>query len=667
MLRTAPAAALAAGLLARALLAQGTPADTSAKDTLRRYALPPIVVTASLIPLSAVQVGVATSVLPRADLAAEPTPYLARALTFLPGVSIEEGAGAGGPTSLHLRGGLEPYTQMMFDGVPINISGGFNDIAGLLLSNVDRVEIARGPLSAVWGSSAMAGAVQFITRQGAAGPTQLEALAEGGTASSHGPQARSELSAVGGTPDLRYSAGVGVAYNRGIYTLPTDLVTSDASLRVDLLPAARWTVTTTARYMAVQSNLPVRDPGATRVPEDPNQRDRHYRLLASATAGFTASPTWHHRFTASLLRDDFSYDDAHDSIPGSYPFFIANYNLSFRSTLWRPGLQYVGTNDWSFGASASQLSLSYGASWQHETELAAQMGDFGPSRTDFRRGNDAAFTELQGRFGARVFALAGARLEKFQGLPSELLPRASLVVAIVPERFAVRAAAGRAFKAPNIDQQYLDNPATIPNPNLKPERSGGWEVGATLTGAGRAFTMTIGYFRQRYSDIIETVPADTGTKATNKNLGSERSAGLELELERWWSPGIRTGVNVTWVRTTILDNRGLDSSDFPIGGSLPAIPRLTGNAFISADLSPRVTTFGRVTVVGHQTVLSERFSGQRVTEPAYALLEVQLQWHAGKAVDLYTRLNNLLDAKYQVAYDRPGMPRTAVVGVKVRP
>src|SRR5438094_167591 len=83
--------------------------------------------------------------------------------------------------------------------------------AGLLLSNVDRVEMARGPLSAVWGSSAMAGAVQFITRQGEAGPTQLEALAEGGTASSHGPQARSELSAVGGTPDLRYSAGVGVA------------------------------------------------------------------------------------------------------------------------------------------------------------------------------------------------------------------------------------------------------------------------------------------------------------------------------------------------------------------------------------------------------------------------------------------------------------------------
>ena len=80
-----------------------------------------------------------------------------------------------------------------------------------------------------------------------------------------------------------------------------------------------------------------------------------------------------------------------------------------------------------------------------------------------------------------------------------------------------------------------------------------------------------------------------------------------------------------------------------------------------------MTTFGRVTVVGHQTVLSERFSGQRVNEPAYALLEVLLQWHAGKAVDLYTRLNNLLDAKYQLAYDRPGTPRTAVVGVRLRP
>src|SRR5260370_36705854 len=172
---------------------QPPPSDSTPRDTLRPYAFPPVVVTASRVPASQPAVGFAISLLDRRDLAAEPTPYAARALTVLPGVSIDEATGPGGPTTLHLRGGDEPFTQMMFDGVAINISGGFNDIAGLLLTNVARVRLARGPLSALWGSSAMARAVQFVTRQGEAGPTRFEFLAEGGGASERGGQTPSEL------------------------------------------------------------------------------------------------------------------------------------------------------------------------------------------------------------------------------------------------------------------------------------------------------------------------------------------------------------------------------------------------------------------------------------------------------------------------------------------
>src|SRR5437870_1754316 len=201
--------------------------DSTPPDTIRPYALAPVVVTASCVPVSQQEVGFATSILERRDLAREPTPYAARALTFLPGVSIDEASGPGGPTWLHLRGGDEPYTQLMFDGVPINISGGYSDIAGLLLTNVERIEIARGPLSALWGSSAVAGAVQFITREGQVGVPRVEALAEGGGGGGgterQGAQAHSELTVAGGTERWRYSSGVGFGYERGIYALPNDL------------------------------------------------------------------------------------------------------------------------------------------------------------------------------------------------------------------------------------------------------------------------------------------------------------------------------------------------------------------------------------------------------------------------------------------------------------
>src|SRR2546426_3217464 len=272
--------------------------DSPPPDPLRPYALAPVVVTASRVPASQQELGFATSVLQRRDLAREPTPYAARALTFLPGVSIDEASGPGGPTWLHPRGGDEPYPQLMFDGVPINISGGYSDIDGLLLTNAERSEIARAPRSALGGSSAVAGGVQFITREGRAGPPQFELLAEGGGATEHGAQARSELTVAGGAGRLRYSSGVGFAYNRGIYALPNDLLTSDASLRLDAAPADRWTLTATARYMATQTSLPVRDPGAPRGPLDPNQRDRHYRWLGALRTSRAGSAPWPPPLTA---------------------------------------------------------------------------------------------------------------------------------------------------------------------------------------------------------------------------------------------------------------------------------------------------------------------------------------------------------------------------------
>ena len=651
------------------LTAQQPSPDTTSRDTLRRYAIAPIVVTATALPIPQPQIGFATSVLDRRDLTTEPTAYAARALTLLPGVSLDEGSGPFGPSVLHVRGGDEPVTQMLFDGVPINISGGYNDINGMLLTNVARVELARGPMSALWGSSAMAGAVQFLTREGQVGPPRTEIRLEGGGAATRGSEARSEVTVAGGSKRLRYSSGLGFAYSRGVFALPNDLRTGDASLRLDWTPAQAWGVTATARYMAIQTNLPVRDPGATRVPLDPSQRERHHRWIGSLSAGWAATPSWHHRLTAGILWDHLVYQDARDSTldPAAYPFFVFNFNLVAKSSLLRPSLEYVGSNDLGPARPNVHFGLAYGVRWQREMESNSQSGDFGPAQSFFGRNNAAVFTELSGRVGPRLTVLTGARVERFQGLPAELLPRASVVVVILPDRLSLRAAGGRAFKAPNVDQQYLDNPATIPNPNLRPETSVSWEIGARLTAPRRALTLDVGWFRQHYDGLIQTVPADTGTKQINKNLGRTRASGLEVEVERWWSDRWRTGGNLTWVATKILDNTGFDSTAFPLGGPLPAVPRFTGSAYVAADPTAFLTTLARLSVVGRQTVFTERFAGQRITTSAYSLLELVVQWHVTPAFDLYTRLDNLLNTRYLTAYDRPGLPRTGVLGLKATP
>jgi outer membrane receptor protein involved in Fe transport len=326
----------------------------------------------------------------------------------------------------------------------------------------------------------------------------------------------------------------------------------------------------------------------------------------------------------------------------------------------------VGSNVLSLGRPDSRLTWSYGASWQDESEVDLQTGDFGDSRNAYGRSNEALFTEMQGELGSRVSVLGGARIEHYAGLPTQALPRGSIVVAVVPSRLALRVAAGRAFLVPNLTNQFLSNPSYQPNPDLKPMTSVSWEVGTILTTPDRALTLSVGYFHQRDDDLIRTVPADTGTKVTNKNLGAAQSVGVETELERWWSARWRAGLNLTWVKTKILDNAGLDTTDYPNGGSLPYVPSLTGSAFVSGDVSHAVSTLARVTLVGDQTVLTERFSGHRTTIGAHAALDMVIQWHLSQALDLYGRLNNALNTSYQAAFDKPGSPRTEVVGVRTR-
>ena len=647
---------------------QPAPSDSAKRDSLRAFPLAPVVVTATQVPTAQSQVGFATSVLDSSTLAAEPTPFASQALTFLPGISIEEGAGPEAPTVLHIRGGDQPFTEMLMDGVPMNISGGYNDMEGLLLTNVERVEVARGPMSAIWGASAMSGAVQFITREGPVGPPQLDVEAEGGSAATYNDQGHAEVDVAGGSEHVRYSSGLGFAYNRGIYVAPNNLLSGDGSARLDATLSDRVSLTATARYRVFQTNLPVRTPGLV-VPFDSGQGDGDHRWQGAVTGDWAASPTWHHRLTAQVLWDDFNYREQIDSgVPAADAALFPNYDLRYKSTLARPGVEYVGTNE--FGIGRARLIPSYGASWQEESEVDQQAGTYsspqgtsGASTSSYHRSNEGLFAELQSVVG-RLSLLAGARLEKFEGLASVVVPRGSVVLTVVPHWLALRAAAGRAFEVPNLSQQYTSNPSFVSNPNLQPTQSGSWELGTNVNNPARTITFGLGYFHQHVTGLIENVPVDTGAITTDKNVGATQYEGVETELERHWANGWRTGVNLTWVKTEILDNTGLDPTAYPIGGSLPAIPSVTGSVYASGDVSRSVSALARVTIVGDQTVFTNQFSGPRTTVAAYALLDGVIRWHASHATDLYLRVGNLLNSTYYLAYARPGIPRTVVLGAR---
>jgi vitamin B12 transporter len=655
---------LAAGVLPLTVAAASPlPQDTLPADTGRARRLAPIVVTGTRIPVSQDNLGFATSTLGAASLRLEPAQWAPTVLTRLPSMAIEEGAGVAGPTILRLRGGEESFSVVMFDGVPLNLTGGFADLQGLSLTNVERVEVARGPQSAMYGSSAMAGAVQFITRAGVPGRPRVEAHGEGGTSARRGGQARTEVTVSGGTPALRYSAGVSGGYFRGRYALPHNLTTWDGSLRLDASLGRRWDLTGTVRYMDHSSLLPVRDAGVSRVPLDPNQEDGRGRLLSGVTARFAPSATWRHELSAKFLRDAFFYQCYADGLdPTAYPFPVFDYNFRLDADLWRGTLEYAGTRD--FTAGRSGLLLAWGGKIEREDLAVGQGGDFGDSQSSFVRDNGAGFVEMQGRAGERFDFLAGVRYERFEGLGDQVLPRVSLVVALVPDVLRLRASAGRAFKAPNLEQQNLDNPFTAPNPGLRPETSASWEAGLVATAPRTGLSARGTFFHQVYDDLIRLVPFDS-TRAQNQNVGKSRIMGVELEVDRTWAPGWRTGLNGTWLDSKMVDNTGLDGTLYPVGSRLYGVPRWTGNAFVEGALTQAVSVVLRGRLVGQQDALTERFSGQRVELDPYFLLGATVHARLRPSVEAYVRGENLLDQDYATGYDKPGLPLTMVVGLRV--
>lgn len=669
MTRLVPLLALGSlGLTAAAGTQEPDSTGRSRKDsTLAVARLAPLVVTGTSVPLSQRDLGLAATVISTAHLQAMRPMYGADVLRGITGSHIDEAVGPGGPTIVRLRGGEEVFTQILSDGVQINQNGGFFDLQGFPLTNIERVEVVLGPQSALYGSSAVSGAVQYITRRGTLGGPRINATVEGGTAEDRGGTFRSSVALGGGTPYLLYSGGVGLSHNRGIHAVAHDTWTRDFSARLDAAPSSQWDLTAVVRYIDVESNLPVRDPGATRVPLDSNALDARGRFVSSLEAVFQPKPDWENRLRLAVYREDFSFVDEFDDVAstGDYDFFIFDANFTLESRLWRTTADYLGTHRLR-PRPTHELSISYGARVEREDLRDRTTGDFGDSEQQLDRASTAGFAEVQADLTQRLRFLAGARLEKFQGLDAEVTPRASLLLRVLPGSLGLRAAAGRAYKAPNLQQQYLDNPFIVSNPGLAPETSVSWEVGLELDLASGMLGIDGGYFRQSFDGLIQLAPLENDTRLTYQNLSTSRVQGIESRLRFAPNARVAVGIEANLLRSKILDNAGQASDAFPVDSALPFRPEFTGAAYFQWQPVSALSTTAHVRRVGSQIVLSERFSGRRVEMEPYTLVGIVLDYAIRPWIQVYTRIDNLLGTEYETAFDQPGVSRTWAVGMQVR-
>jgi vitamin B12 transporter len=169
-----------------------------------------IVVTANGIATPADETGQAITVIDRKALETEQSVSITEILRKVPSVTFAANGGIGAATSVFIRGGESAQTLVLIDGVRINDPSSPNaafDFGALLTSNIDRVEILRGPNSVIWGSQAMGGVISIRNAE-PGGKLAVNALAEYGSFDT--AQARANVS---GRSDI-VSGSIGGGYFR---------------------------------------------------------------------------------------------------------------------------------------------------------------------------------------------------------------------------------------------------------------------------------------------------------------------------------------------------------------------------------------------------------------------------------------------------------------------
>src|SRR5471030_3294338 len=138
---------------------------------------------ATRMPTPLAQVASSVTVITAADIEARQERSLTDVLRSVPGLFITQTGGAGGQTSLFMRGTNSNHTKVLLDGIDIadpSTANGAADISKLLAGDIAKVEVLRGPQGALYGSDAIGGVINIITKSGE-GPLKITADAEGGS------------------------------------------------------------------------------------------------------------------------------------------------------------------------------------------------------------------------------------------------------------------------------------------------------------------------------------------------------------------------------------------------------------------------------------------------------------------------------------------------------
>lgn len=623
------------------------------------FSLDGLIVSTSPTPRAAESVASHVTVLNREDLAWYSDRSLGEILRDVAGVSVARSGGFGAVTSVFMRGGESDYTLVMVDGVQVNRAGGGFDFAALSTDNIERIEIVRGPASALYGSDAVTGVIHVITRAGRGAPR----ITGSGQAGSFGRRDW-QVGVLAGTDRAAFSVSVAHRDTDGLLAFNNRSVNRVLSGRASVIPDDDTEVGVTLRLTDRTFHFPTDGSGAV---VDRNAFTFGTDVLAQASVRRALSSRVSARLAVGVSDTDGGTDDRQDEAADTLGFYgFASLDHFRRAT---GDLRVTGV------LAAGEVTAGVEVENESQRSFSESASQFGPSTGHSSEARDNAAGYLHGTVATGPIAwTAGARAEdneRFGTMATWQLGAAFLAWESKGTR--LRGSAGTGIKEPTFFENFASGFATG-NPDLNPERSTSWEVGLEQPLHGERLTVRGTYFDQSFRDLIQytfTPPVPNGPNYFN--VAAARAAGVELEVLGRLGP-VDFGVERTWLDTEVTDS-GFDEgpgASFIDGEALLRRPADQWSLRAATDLESWGRAFVRVAGVGQRADRDfSTFPATAVSLEGYTTAslggEVDVPAGGARGVDLtFTVLaENVFDTVYEDVLGFFGPGRALYVGVRL--
>jgi len=626
----------------------------AAPDIAQAQAVPErVVISASL--LGSVPSDLLTSsasVLTPLDLQLRQTEIVSDILRDVPGVAVNRGGAVGAFTQVRIRGAESNHTLVLIDGIKASdpFFGEF-DFATLIADDVARVEVLRGEQSALYGSDAIGGVIQYITATGAEAPG-LRARAEGGSFNTFDGTAR--FAGVSGKVDYAISG----AYHRTDGTPDSHFGTRDLGSENDAVSgkfiyaiAENFRLKAVGRYSATNADVNEQDfnfpPGPTYgFVLDGNGSFKNTALYGLLSAEFEGvAGHWRNALTLQGVdaeRKGYGNNFAADDVRTSGDKGMrekASYVTSYDFGTPMLAHKLTGSVDWEREFYQNTDPTGFADTTKRHIDNIGYVGQY-----DLVLNNRIAFN-VSGRYDQNY---------RFENTFTYHLGGSYLF----DNGFRVHAAAGTGTKAPLIYQLYGFTPGPggfVSNPDLKPEKSQGWEAGVEQGFLGGMGIASVTYFHSTLKDEIETIFLPPNFDATPVNLGTESQregveTALSLRLGRQWR------IDGTY---TYLHSRE---------DGLPEVRRPENIASLNISWRAMDDKYG--------ANLTVRFNGDqkdfqftpigstRVDLAAYTLVNLGADYRIDDMWQIYGRMENLFDADYEEQFSFRSPGRAFYAGIR---